>query len=337
MSAVRVLASPLGGAGLLLVVPAVVAQAIASSPPATSAPSPSHQPPFVIERFSLPGPLAGVVARVDVSDPRVRIEVALTDDTDPDGDGPCAGQLDFTSAAARKRDYTIALNASFFSAPKTIDVLGNTLRYVAGNCTWPVGWHVREGKTIHAPEGATLRAALLVFDDGRLAIDGALAALPKGVRHAVSGNVMVLRASVATASEARAAHHPRSAVGLSQDGKTFVMLAIDGRQATAEESPTGQAHSRGATYQETGELMKRFGAYDAINLDGGGSTTMVAKDPRTGAFSLLNRPSDATTLKLPFAVERPVADVVGVRVDWTAPPAAALRDSFSAPSTSKLE
>ena len=102
---------------------------------------------------SLPGPVAGLSQKVDLTDPRVRIEVALTDDTDPDGDGPCTGQLDMTSAAARKRDYAITINASFFAAPKQLDVMGRKVRYFVGNCAWPEGWHVFKGKLISKPAG----------------------------------------------------------------------------------------------------------------------------------------------------------------------------------------
>ncbi|MBL8521781.1 MAG: phosphodiester glycosidase family protein [Betaproteobacteria bacterium] len=287
------------------------AQAPASPPPPA---------PYRIERFSLPGPVAGVLARVDLTDPRVSVEVALTDDTDPDGDGPCTGQLDLTSAAAKRRDYAITLNASFFAAPKQVDVLGHKVRYFVGNCTWPVGWHMARGKLVSKPGNDKMRAALIVHTDGRLSIDGDLAVLPKDARHVVSGNLQVLKDGEPVKSDDKAPRHPRSVVGLTQDRKTLILVAIDGRQGTAEESPNGIPHSRGTTNQETGELMKRFGAHDAVNLDGGGSTAMVVKDPRTGAFSVANRPSDQSTLKLPVLMERPVADVIGIAIDWQAAP-----------------
>lgn len=294
-----------------------VANATAQEAPRTSETPP---PPYRIERFNLPGPVAGVVAKVDLSDPRVKVEVALTDETDPDGEGPCTGQLDLTSTAARRHDYAIAMNASFFAAPKQIDVLGHKVRYFVGNCAWPEGWHVSKGKLVAKPSGKRLRSAIIIHEDGRVSIDGELSEVPKGARFVVSGNLQVLKDGEPVKSDEKAVRHPRSAVGLSLDRKTLILAAIDGRQATAEESPNGIAHSRGTTNQETGELMKRFGAHDAINLDGGGSTAMVIKDPRTGAFSIANRPSDQSTLKLPVLMERPVADVIGIVVDWNPAP-----------------
>ena len=60
--------------------------------------------------------------------------------------------------------------------------------------------------------------------------------------------------------------------------------------------------------------MKRLGAHQALNLDGGGSTTLVVQDPDTGVFAVANRPSD-TAPRLPHLhIERPIADVIGVCV-----------------------
>ncbi|MBI5707566.1 MAG: phosphodiester glycosidase family protein [Armatimonadetes bacterium] len=79
--------------------------------------------------------------------------------------------------------------------------------------------------------------------------------------------------------------HPRTAVGRTDEGDVW-FVAIDGRQAMSD----------GATLQETALILKRLGCVDAINLDGGGSTTI-------NLFNLtLNRPSDGT--------ERPVANGV---------------------------
>jgi hypothetical protein len=280
--------------------------------------------PYQIERFNLPGPVAGVAVKVDLTDVRVKVKVALADDHDPDGDGPCVGQLDTPSSAARKNDFAIALNASFFSAPATKDILGQKIRYFVGNCTIPVGWHFSSNKLLSKPANSKLRATFIVHEDGKVSIADNVAALPKNTRYAVSGNAMVLQRGKIISSEKNAVRHPRSAVGLSADRKTLILVAVDGRQATlafnfgdpveaGEEKYIG--HSRGVTYAELGTLMKSLGAADAINLDGGGSTALVVKDFRTGVFSVANQPSDLSTFNFPVRAERPVADVIGVIVD----------------------
>ena len=74
--------------------------------------------------------------------------------------------------------------------------------------------------------------------------------------------------------------HPRTAIGIDRDTGQVLMLVVDGRQT----------FSRGYTMVELANLMTALGAEDALNLDGGGSSTMLALDP-TG-LGVLNSPSD---------------------------------------------
>lgn len=59
--------------------------------------------------------------------------------------------------------------------------------------------------------------------------------------------------------------HPRSAVGLNSDGRVLTLALIEGRRADA----------RGASLAKLARFMPNRGAYSAINLDGGGSSSMV--------------------------------------------------------------
>jgi hypothetical protein len=68
--------------------------------------------------------------------------------------------------------------------------------------------------------------------------------------------------------------HPRTGLGLR--GSTLVMVVVDGRQP---------GYSEGMTLYEFADLFLELGCSDAINLDGGGSTTIVARD------RLMNSPS----------------------------------------------
>lgn len=74
----------------------------------------------------------------------------------------------------------------------------------------------------------------------------------------------------------------RTAVGVSRDGSRLSVVSIDGRQ--------GDAH--GMTIAELAQLMKDLGAWNAVNLDGGGSSALVARPAGTKDRTLLNRPSD---------------------------------------------
>ncbi|HEX6261492.1 MAG TPA: phosphodiester glycosidase family protein, partial [Actinomycetota bacterium] len=74
------------------------------------------------------------------------------------------------------------------------------------------------------------------------------------------------------------ARHPRTAVGITRTGKVLLVV-VDGRRPR---------WSRGMTLVELAREMRRLGAVSAVNLDGGGSSTMVVRD------RLVNRPSDPT-------------------------------------------
>ena len=77
-------------------------------------------------------------------------------------------------------------------------------------------------------------------------------------------------------NDIRVGRAPRSAVGITKYGD-YIFAVVDGRQA----------HSKGCTLTEWARILKNeFGAIEAINLDGGGSTELLFKG------SLVNRPSD---------------------------------------------
>jgi hypothetical protein len=84
-----------------------------------------------------------------------------------------------------------------------------------------------------------------------------------------------------------AARQPRTLAGVRADGK-LLLVTVDGRR---------RGWSAGMTLPEAARLMRSLGARDALNLDGGGSTTMTVRG------EVVNRPSDR-------AGERPVSDGV---------------------------
>ena len=82
--------------------------------------------------------------------------------------------------------------------------------------------------------------------------------------------------------------HPRTAVGIDRDTGRILLLVIDGRQRS----------SRGFTLVELAKMLKSLGAEDALNLDGGGSSTMVGAS-RRGPVTVLNSPSDGSLRQIP--------------------------------------
>lgn len=73
--------------------------------------------------------------------------------------------------------------------------------------------------------------------------------------------------------------HPRTAVGIRSDGTVFFVV-IDGR---------GANNSTGFYIEELGHYMKELGAYQALNMDGGGSSTAVTINEH-GEYSVKNTP-----------------------------------------------
>ena len=92
--------------------------------------------------------------------------------------------------------------------------------------------------------------------------------------------------------------HPRSAAGVSSDGRFLYLLVIDGRRAG----------SIGATEKDTALLLRSLGAYSGINFDGGGSSALVLR-LNDGRIRTVNIPIHAGVPGL----ERPVAGSIGIR------------------------
>lgn len=72
--------------------------------------------------------------------------------------------------------------------------------------------------------------------------------------------------------------HPRTGIGFSKDSTVVYFITVDGRQKT----------SRGMSLKEFADLMIEEGVYQGLNLDGGGSTTMIVDG------EIVNSPSDIT-------------------------------------------
>lgn len=97
--------------------------------------------------------------------------------------------------------------------------------------------------------------------------------------------------------------HPRTAAGFSADSSTFYLVVVDGRQWDL---------SMGMTLTELADFLIGFGVYNAVNLDGGGSSTMVVWD------DVVNSPSDggerAVANSLLFVNTLPKGDLNSIQV-----------------------
>ncbi|SHH48573.1 phosphodiester glycosidase family protein [Tepidibacter thalassicus] len=103
--------------------------------------------------------------------------------------------------------------------------------------------------------------------------------------------------------------HPRTAIGVDASGKTFYMVTVDGRQLV----------SKGMSELELANLMIELGAYNAVNLDGGGSTTLVSKSFADPEIKVINYPSDGFLRKvinsIGITTSAPKEDVYGLLIE----------------------
>lgn len=120
----------------------------------------------------------------------------------------------------------------------------------------------------------------------------------ENIKFMISGGSQILKNGKPMASHVNIkGNHPRTAIGISKDGNELVLATIDGRDSKY----------KGVSQEMFGAILKDFGMYNAINLDGGGSTTMAIKKPDDKKAQIVNIPSD----KYP----RKVSNGVGVKVN----------------------
>lgn len=121
---------------------------------------------------------------------------------------------------------------------------------------------------------------------------------PEKVFQAISGDrMLVLQGNVVEGLDAMGLD-PRTAIGLNKNGRYVYLVVVDGRQPF---------YSDGATFAQLAQLMIDQGAYVAMSLDGGGSSTLVMEG-ENGEPVILNSPIDHY---IP-GTERPVANHLGV-------------------------
>ena len=94
------------------------------------------------------------------------------------------------------------------------------------------------------------------------------------------------------------ARHNRTAIGVKRDG-TVLLVTVDGRMKLSE----------GCSLQDFTKILQLLNCYDALNLDGGGSTTMYVKGYPYGG--VVNHPTDNN--RYDFAGERGVSNCVLVK------------------------
>ncbi|MBC7783481.1 MAG: phosphodiester glycosidase family protein [Burkholderiales bacterium] len=247
-----------------------------------------------------PPPMHIHVITVDLTDPRVRVRVC-PGGADPDGDGPWQTTLRSVRENAEANNLSCAVNGNFFGCKEAKQFAGRTIPYFNGNWSRVTGWAMSDGKLWGTESGS--RCSLMIDRAGRATIDRLPERLPADAREIVTGIELIVTDGKVTATGKDRA--PRTSVGIDSRGRTLFFVVVDGRNAE---------YSIGMTAAELANELIALGCHRAVLLDGGGSSTMVMRDPIEKIVRVLNRPSDGHDLPISMSLERPVANVVGVEM-----------------------
>lgn len=205
------------------------------------------------------------VTRIDLANPKIRV-VATN-----------ASERGLTvSDYGKKTNAIVAINADYFD--EQLQPIGVAM----GACgVWAKGAKVAR------------KQGLVAVGKRRAQIQANTMKTRRWMSGAVSGWPLINRdcdpiATLPGSDHFTRAPHPRTAVGLSKNGKTMYFVVADGRRPGVP----------GMTLPELAQFMDELGACVAMNLDGGGSSAMWLED------EIVNQPSDGA--------ERKVADHLAV-------------------------
>lgn len=190
------------------------------------------------------------------------------------------------------KDTVIIYNQSFDTSSRRIDDLGDYYKLTVGDniiteitepgvtCEIP---SLEEGYIFVIPE-EIVEYHLEYFSVGTrvyLEIDSSLDI--ENMESSIGGGAIIIKDGEAVELGLTAEpnyRHPRTAVGVTEDGNTMIAMVVDGR-----------GESIGATHDELITYLMDYGVYNAISLDGGGSSTLAARELGEEDIDVFNEPS----------------------------------------------
>jgi Phosphodiester glycosidase len=238
-----------------------------------------------------PRPNVAHIARIDLKQPQLELLVT------PGAIGLDERELNAltTSQFLTRHQQDLAINASFFypfneDAPwayyPTIGDRVNAVGYAASNGkVYSDGYHVPTW-------------AVVCFNPQKQVQILAQPNCPKGTQQGLSGNELILNSGQPSTLTGKDKPYPRTIVGTDATGQRLWLVVIDGKQPW---------YSEGLTIAETIPFLQKMGITTALNLDGGGSVSMVRSTPN--GPQILNAPIHN---KIPMT-ERPIANHLGLR------------------------
>lgn len=204
-----------------------------------------------------------------------------------------------TSEFLREFGLQIAINGSNFK-PFYVD---NPFYYYpqSGEPVNVLGRAISNGITYS--QAASGWPVICFYEEGIIKIEEHDCIAPS--TNAISGSLILLKDGSYTKTRSKDADEnlvqPQSAIALDREGQKLTLIVVDGRQPW---------YSEGLSAIELSDYLKSEGAYNALLLDGGGSSTLVIE--KDGASNVLNSPIHTY---IPLR-ERPVANHLGVFLKW---------------------
>lgn len=240
---------------------------------------------FIREVFTKPRKLVANILFIDLHSESLEFLVTPTSGLK---DYPMCSQT--TAQFLTQFRIQLAINGDGFSY-KAVERTNNPCKN-GGSPVRPNGFSASRGHTYVQTEKAG--PTLYISKKNEMTFN----APPSEIYNAISGNEMLVTNSESRPGlAAESSLDARTAVGVSKNGRWFCIAVADGRQP---------GHSEGATLKEMAELMLRFGAHNAMSLDGGGSSAMVMEG-YGGLPVALNVPFDQQA-----GIQRPVANHLGL-------------------------
>lgn len=202
--------------------------------------------------------------------------------TPGNGGAPLETNGQTTRAFLEEHGLDVAINTHFFSP---------CCNLIPGEAKDLIGLSIAQGEHV-SPASVESQRDIFIFEAG-VHEDGSLDVVMLTSRqldqlesftptHAIAGRTILDHGRVVEGGDDfSTTRHPRTLVGLSNDYRTLYLVTIDGRQP---------GYSTGASLTESAAIMFHLGATMALNVDGGGSTTMIIRDA-DGASQIANSPS----------------------------------------------
>jgi hypothetical protein len=217
-----------------------------------------------------PRPVVAHLVRVDLEAPGLELLVTAPQ---PSASGDLLAEK--TSAFAARHGLQVAINASFFYPFRN----GHPLDYEphVGDPVYVVGTAASAGRGF-GQKGEKM-IAMYLSRDRKVSFEQPLGE----VWHALSGFGYVVREGAPVTFEDTGVNHtpyPRTLAAVDATGRYLLLLVVDGKQPH---------YSDGLTLEEAARLLVEQGARTGIQLDGGGSSTLVRQGAR-GEIQFVNTP-----------------------------------------------